>query len=258
MTNAIKYLYTTIFFAFCFLISDVFALPTNQELYEAGNKYYMSQQYQNAIEKYELLIKDNVKSYELYFNLGNAYYKTGNFAASILNYERAKKIKSNDEDLIMNLALANQNTVDKIEPAPKVFYEKWWDDYLQEQTADKRSLIGIGLIWLAVIIGCIYIFSRNFSIKRASFFISFIVLFSGLFFIYVASKQNASDSASQEALIYKPSAYVKGSPDEKGTNLFMLHAGTKIEVIDELQGWKKIRIPNGNVGWVQSTDVEII
>ncbi len=226
--------------------------------FQKANKLYMSQQYQAAIVEYEKMIKDGVKSYELYFNLGNAYYKTSNFSAAILNYERAKKIKSSDDDLLMNLAMANQNTVDKIESVPKVFYEKWWDDYLTEQPADTRSLIGILLIWIAAAIGMVYIFNKRYAVKRISFFVTFAVLFCGLFFIYVASQQNKLENSSVDALIYKPSAYVKGSPDEKGTNLFMLHAGTKIEVIDELSGWKKIRIPNGNEGWVQSGDVEII
>lgn len=237
-------------FAACFAsVADAF---------EEGNKLYMTQQYEKAIEAYMQHIKSGKATAEAYFNAGNCYYKLGNFASAILNYERALKLNASDEDIKFNLALANQNTVDKIEPAPKVFYERWWDNFLQSSTPDRRAATGIVLIWITAALACIYIFTNRISLKKLSFYTGAIALLAAVFFIFLAGKQEALAVENRGAIVFKTSAYVKSSPEEKSTNLFMLHAGTKIEVIDELIGWKKIRIPNGNIGWMKDNELEVI
>lgn len=55
-----------------------------------------------------------------------------------------------------------------------------------------------------------------------------------------------------------PSVYVKSSPDEKGIDLFIIHEGTKVEVLEELNNWYKIRLLNGNIGWLLSSETEVI
>lgn len=240
---------------FCFTSLQIFA---SENLLDAANKLYMSQQYEEASKAYENVLKNGNTSVEVFYNLGNAYYKTGDFTKAILNYERAKKIKPSDEDILFNIAIANQKTIDKIEPAPKVFYQKWWDDYVASSTPGSKSIFGVVFIWLAAITGTFYIFSRKYQVKKISFILSFLFLFAGLFFVLVASQQHAMAVNQKEAIILPDNVYVKSSPDDKSTNLFMLHTGTKIELIDELQGWKKIKIPNGNVGWLKDSTIEVI
>lgn len=246
-------IFITVFFSSSFV---VFALT--DDLYKEGNALYLKQSYNLAAEKYGQALKQNGPSFEIYFNLGNCYYKTGNFTQAILNYERAKKIKPFDEDLAMNIALANQNTIDKIEGSPQVFYQQWWNNYVSGSTTDVRTWLAIACVWLAFAAACIYIFSRTYSLKKISFLGIFIFSFIGLFFGYVARQQYQQYTSSHEALIISQSSFVKSSPDDKGTNLFQLHSGTKINITDELEGWKKIKIPNGNEGWIRSGDLEVI
>jgi tetratricopeptide (TPR) repeat protein len=241
----------------CLFVVKSFA-STADSLYQQGNAWYAKQNYQQAIEKYESILAQNTPSFEVFYNLGNAYYKTGNFTKAILNYERARKIKPFDDDLAMNLALANQNTIDKIEPAPQVFYEIWWNNYLTGNSLDQRAFTLLLCIWLAFIAACFYLFSQNSTFKKWSFFSVFVLSILAFFFLFVANQQQEKLKASNEAIIINPSSFVKSSPDAKGTNLFQLHAGTKTNVLDELNGWKKIRIPNGNEGWIRSEDLEKI
>lgn len=230
----------------------------NDAAFSQANKLYMSQQFDAAADAYELMIKNGNTSAEIFYNLGNAYYKTGAFTKAILNYERARKLKPADDDILFNLAIANQKTIDKIEPAPKVFYERWWEQYVASSNPDARAILGIVFMWVAFFMGLVYIFSSKLALKKFSFFFSFLLLFAGLFFIAIASRQNANAENHKEAIIIPDNCYVKSSPDEKSTNLFMLHTGTKVELNDELQGWRKIKIPNGNVGWIKVENIEVI
>lgn len=239
----------------CVAVSFTYAGNSN---FDAANKLYMTQRYTDAANAYEDIIKKERPTAELYYNLGNCYYKNADYTRAILNYERARKLKPADEDILFNIAVSNQKTVDKIESAPKVFYQKWWDDYVTSSTPGARALLGVIFIWLALAVGCVYIFINKYAIKKLTFFGSFILLFAGLFFVIVASSQNSRSQNLKEAIIIPDNCYVKSSPDEKSTNLFMLHSGTKIELMDELQDWMRIKIPNGNEGWLRHECIEVI
>lgn len=51
---------------------------------------------------------------------------------------------------------------------------------------------------------------------------------------------------------------MKSSPDEKGTDVFVLHRGVKVEITDELSDWVKIRLADGKVGWMKKEMMEVI
>lgn len=239
-----------------FATDPAYAKPTEQ--FDKANVLYRSGNYKGAIHSYESLITGGYVSSALYFNLGNAYYKSGNIPYSILNYERALKLNPGDEDIIFNLRLANLNTVDKIEPLPKLFYEQWWNNYVSLFHEDTWSKAGITLLWIAVLFAAVYIFGNTIFLKKTGFFISAFFLFAGIFLLATAYTQHNRITSNKSAIITETSAYIKSSPDEKSTNLFMLHSGTRIDIIDELTGWKKIRIANGNIGWIDEKEIEVI
>ena len=60
------------------------------------------------------------------------------------------------------------------------------------------------------------------------------------------------------AIIFAPTVTVKSSPDEKSIDLFVLHEGTKVQIIDNIGVWYEIRISNGSIGWLPSSTVEKI
>ena len=260
MKFEIRNLRLILFLVLCF----AFAVNTNAKsqfpdsTFEHANKFYIEKNYDEAIKIYESLIRSGNNPAQVYFNLGNAYYKNGNNATAILNYERAKRLNPTDEDIDFNLRLANLGTIDKIEPAPQVFYVKWWNDFVNSASIEDHSRKGLLFIWIAFILACLYILINYSLIKRIAFFGTFILLFTGLFTLYLSHKQFNELNERKAALIISSGVYIKSSPDEKSINLFMLHSGTRVEVIDELQAWKRIRIANGNEGWLPSNAIENI
>ena len=63
---------------------------------------------------------------------------------------------------------------------------------------------------------------------------------------------------SHEAVIFAPSVNGKSSPDNSGTDLFVLHEGSKVTIEDNLGEWYEIKLSDGNKGWVPSICLEII
>ena len=47
-------------------------------------------------------------------------------------------------------------------------------------------------------------------------------------------------------------------PDEQGTDLMIIHEGIKVTIIDSLQNWYNITLPDGNEGWLKKDDIKKI
>jgi tetratricopeptide (TPR) repeat protein len=227
-------------------------------LFKKANELYRAKQYKQSIALYDSILKENKTNYLVYYNLGNSHFKQGNIADAVLNYERAKTLNPDDEDINYNLRIAYSNTVDKIEPIPLLFYQRWWQSFLNALPTGVWSVLAVGILWLALATGIAYIFAKTVSFKRNAFLASINLLFLSGACYYISMASHRLIYGNHGAIVMEASAYIKSSPDEKSTNLFMLHQGTKVEVTEEIPGWKKIKIANGNVGWVATDQVEKI
>ena len=231
---------------------------TSPLLFKKANELYRGKKYTESISLYDSILKENKTNYLVYYNLGNSHFKQGNIANAILNYERAKTLNPDDEDINYNLRIAYSNTVDKIEPIPLLFYQRWWQTFLNALPTGIWSLLSVCMLWLTFAAGIAYLFAKTVSFKRNAFLASInLLVLSGVCY-YISMASHRLIYGNHGAIVMEASAYIKSSPDDKSTNLFMLHQGTKVEITEETQGWKKIKIANGNVGWVASEQVEKI
>jgi tetratricopeptide (TPR) repeat protein len=229
-----------------------------QDDFIQANELYKHGDYANAIKAYEKMIAEGEVSGDIYFNLGNSYYKTGNVAKSIVNYERALKLNPDDEDINFNLRIAQLKVADKIEPLPEIFYVRWLKALTAELPLATWSTIFLACFWLLFIAAGLYLFSHSSAGKKTAFTFILVFMFLSLSTFLVARESHRASATNINAVIATASVYVKSSPDEKGNDLFILHEGTTVNVLDELGEWKKIRIANGTVGWLKAHDIEVI
>ncbi|MBN2214246.1 MAG: tetratricopeptide repeat protein [Bacteroidales bacterium] len=239
------------------LFLPVFAFDADS-LVQTGNKYYVSNDYQKAADAYHTVIDSGFVAAELYFNLGNAYYKMNNHALAILNYERALLLAPSDKDIRFNLELANAHVVDKIDIIPEFFVKRWLKDLVKIATSNTWAILSMSAFILFLVLLITYLFSSKRFVKQLSFYL-FILSFTGSVFCFIFSAQRMKMlEERQSAIIIAPSVTAKSSPNEYGTNLFILHEGTKVEVTDSVGFWNEIRISNGNKGWIQKQTFERI
>jgi tetratricopeptide (TPR) repeat protein len=226
--------------------------------FQKANTLYQQQNYDSAAAIYEQLIAQEYVSAEVYYNLANCYYKTGRTSKAILNYERALKRMPGDEDVTFNLKVAQLRVVDKIEAVPEIFYKRWIKSVASLLSSDGWSRVVIACTWIMFLFAAVYVLSRRTALRRAGFALA------AFFFIVTAcvwllSRQSYLDSVKQKsAVVMSVSAYVKSSPGDNNTDLFLLHEGTRADILDEYENWVKIRIANGSIGWLKSSDIEEI
>lgn len=228
------------------------------DLLQKANDFYSKDKFNEAIETYNQILKTNMESPEVYFNLGNAYYKTGQYTQAILNYERAKLLAPDDEDISFNLQVVNQKVVDSIQELPGIFIVKWWNSIINSQSTDTWAFLSIvSFIVFLVMLG-FYFFARTSDVKRITFWSGcFLILFT-IFSWTFAAKQKNRLVKHTFAIVMQPTVTVKSSPSEKGTNLFVIHEGLKVKITDKLGEWIEIQLADGNKGWLQTESVERI
>ena len=220
------------------------------EAYEAGN-------FASAIEQYEALTTEG-QSTALYYNLGNAYFKNNEVAKAILNYERALKLDPADPDIQYNLKLSNDRIKDNIERLPELNISRWWNTFTLSYGVDTWGWFAIATMAVAALLFMIFLLSQIRGLRIFAFYTALLlVLFSG-FGYYQASQARTMIEANTEAIVLSPRVDVKGAPSNSGINVFVIHAGTKVQVMGERDGWVNIRIASGNEGWIPQTDCAVI
>lgn len=248
-----KKLFTTILALV--ITATVFA---QADLLQKANEFYSREKYKEAIDTYNQILMTSMESPEVYYNLGNAYYKTKQYTLAILNYERARLLAPNDEDIDFNLQVANQKVVDSIQELPGIFIVRWWNSLINSKTTDTWAVYSIfGFVIFLVMFG-FYLFARTSDLKRISFWSGCFFIVFTIFTWSFAARQKSRLVNHTYAIVMQPTVTVKSSPSEKGTNLFVIHEGLKVNITDKLGDWVEIKLADGNKGWLLSESVERI
>jgi tetratricopeptide (TPR) repeat protein len=227
-----------------------------QDILQTGNQHYLDGEYEMAVQAYQSIIDSGYSSAELYFNLGNAYYKSHDITMSLVNYERARILKPNDPEIQHNLEIAREFVVDRIEVLPEFFLRKAYVGFVKLFDADIWALVSVITFGLALGLFLAYFFMKQPFLRKVAFWVGilFIVIAASTFLF--AAQQNKLVTKHNQAIILTPSVTIKSSPDEdNGTDLFLLHEGTKVTISDELGDWREVVLSDGNSGWLKERDL---
>lgn len=226
------------------------AAESPDALYKQAATFYKANDFENAASQYEKILAAGYKTAEVYYNLGNCYYKLNNTGRAILNFERAIKLSPNDEDIQHNLKLAEQKAVDRIQPVPQLEIITQWKNFVSWQSAKGWKTFAAVSLWLAFLAFAAYIFT---GLKRFTAFSGVLLLILSVAFISLGFKQSSNEQYSNEAIVMVKSVNVKSAPDSNGNDIFTVHEGLKLKILDRVGQWHKIRLADGKTGWLEST-----
>ncbi|MDR1273214.1 MAG: tetratricopeptide repeat protein [Odoribacteraceae bacterium] len=234
-----------------------FATDARASVEEAA-RLYQEGNYARAAELYDEVLDSGVESAILYYNLGNCHYKQNEIARAILNYERALLLDPGDEDVAYNLTMARRATVDKINVLPVLFLVRWYNAVVTALTADQWGYLSVALFLLFLGMVVLFFYATSVGVKKGSFAVGLVALFFTLSSVWFAAKQYHRVTDRDQAIVMTPSVVVRGAPDPSGTELYVVHEGLKVTLVETLGQWYNIRMADGNVGWVPRVDVEKI
>lgn len=219
---------------------------------------YKKGNYQQAIKDYHELLKKG-GSANLYYNLGNAYYRTDNITQAILAYERAALLSPGDADIRFNLQFARSKTIDKITPESEMFFKTWYRSVINLTNVDTWAILGLVFISLALVLVLVYLFVDRIYARKIGFFGAATLFVATLLCCLFASQQKSALENRVGAIVIAPTVNVKKTPSFTGTDDFVIHEGTRVDIIDKsMKGWRGIRLADGREGWIQTSRIEEI
>ena len=246
-----------IWFIVLFVWSAGMVSASDSAYHEAG-VLYQEGEFEAALQTYREIIQSGYEAPDLYYNLGNAAFRSNSIGYAILYYEKALKLDPSHEDAAHNLEYVSRYCVDAFDEVPQFFLRSWvsaWIHLFPEQTWSILALVSFLLILTSLLF---YLFSKRLALKKTGFFIALTGLILFGLTLSASLSQHHSIIHPEHGVVLAPSVVVRSTPSDTGTELFILHEGTRIRVNEEVTGWFNIRIVDGREGWLRAADFERI
>lgn len=245
-------------FSFVLMILMLMPLSANAITKQNADDEYAKGNYQQAIKDYQEILKTGVSS-EIYYNLGNAYYRTDNITQALLAYERALQLSPGDNDIRFNLQYARSKTIDKITPETEMFFVTWYHSLVNFTSVDRWANTAIVSIVMALLLILVFLFAPQMWTRKSGFYGSaaFLLLFA--FANLFAFQQKHELETKQGAIVIAPTVNVKKTPAASGTDVFVIHEGTRVDITDRgMKQWRGIKLADGREGWLKTSQIEEI
>jgi len=238
---------------FCF-----WANAQNETLFKKANDAYNEGDYVQAAGQYLKILEKGEHSAELYFNLGNSYYKLNQIAPSIYYYEKALLLNPNDTEIKNNLAYSQNMTLDAIEVLPETGLASLYKRFTGYFSFDQWAKIAVFFMILFVLLYIAFYFFSYSTRKRIAFIGSLLAIVLSIISAVFAFIEYEDFKTDNPAIVFAQESQVKAEPNDRSQQAFVLHEGTKVNVLDTLDDWRKIQLSDGKTGWISSESIKLI
>jgi tetratricopeptide (TPR) repeat protein len=250
------YSYLALFF-FGSNVSKIVAADA-QQLFQNANAAYQAGNFPLAVEQYEtILTSGKLFSTELYYNLGNGYFRLNQTGRAILNYERAARLSPTDADIQTNLTVARGRVTDDIEAVSEVFFVKWYRLLRSLLTADAWATFGLFFLWLGGGGFAMWLLGKERQWKKRGFIVGCVALPLSLL-IFLMTNNAAKITEATFGIVMSKETPFRNAPNENAAVTATLHEGIKVEIVDKIGELTKVKLANGEEGWVNAAEVEKI
>lgn len=228
-------------------------------LWNSAAQAYTEGRWNEAVSEYEQIGSMGLESAALYCNTGNAYYKSGNLPKAILNYERALKLDPSYEDARFNLEYLSGMIQDKIDPVPAFILAVWAQKVGRIMDSDGWAVAFLVFFALSMAMLLLFLLAPSVAGRKTGFAVGVVAIVFAVVSLTFSLWQKNAYEKHDAAVVMMPVASVKSSPSaESSQNLFVLHEGTKVQILDQVGSWYNIELADGRQGWIRASDIEAI
>lgn len=228
-------------------------------LWRAGVEAYGAGQWEEARSAWLEIEAQGVESPDLYTNLGDACYKLGDLAGAVLWYERSLKLKPSDRTARYNLEFVRRSLQDKIDEVPEFFLKEWLRRIGYWMPSDAWAGLFLGLLVLFLAALLLFALSAQPAWRKTGFFSAIVLLLLALGCLTASLSQKHHYFRADRAVVTAPVVSVSSSPGGSASkDLFVLHEGTCVTLLEEIGGWCNIELSDGRQGWMAATNLEKI
>lgn len=219
---------------------------------------YKNKQYTVAFDLYQELMDTGYVSSALYYNMGNVCYRQHKLGLSILYYEKALKLAPRDQEIKANLELAKSDQLDQIDPLPPFFLDRWRHGLQSLLSSNTWSILGGLMVWIGVGGLILWILGKERKQRKWGFIVGAVLLGLSLLPFYLASSRAQFERNSGMAILLEVEYGLRSAPEEGSTVLVPLHEGVKLVIIDQIGDWLKVKLEDGEQGWLPEKSLGMI
>ena len=246
----------TLFLLILISTTPLLANPTTD--FEAANTAYQKGDYAAAITQYESILKTNNYSEGLYYNLGNAYFKINKLGKAILYYEKALLAAPRDADVLHNLEIAKAKTKDDLSRIGKFFLAEWWQGLHKSLSANVWGILTLLSLWAGIAGFVLWLLGASRARKKQGFISGIALVLLSVLLYFLGNSQAGFEQNSRTAIVLENTIELKNGPDAQSTGVIDIHEGLKVELIDQIGDWYKVKLMNGDEGWLPMSSLEEI
>ena len=220
---------------------------------------YSAADYQGALEAFRSINDAGSESPELLANIGSCHYKMGNEAMAVVYYRRALRLDPSYKDAKYNLEVVQTSLRDRIDTLPQFIFKTWSNAICYSLSSNAWAVLCV-VMFALFLLGCVLFFAgRSSGLRKAGFFGGIAALVLSLMCLGYAAKIRKEYSAKDQAVVTQGVVAVKNAPATSGsTDLFILHEGTVVRIIDQVGSFYNIEISDGRTGWMTASSLEVI
>lgn len=235
------------------------ASPEADSLWRAGADAYVAGQWEEARSAWLQIEAMGLESPDLYTNIGDACFKLGDLGGAVLGYERALKLNPSERTARYNLDFVRRSLQDKIDEVPEFFLKTWLRKIGWWMSSDAWAALFLGLLALALSAGLLFALSARPVWRKTGFFCGIALALLALGCLAASLSQKRNYFRTDRAVVMAPVVSVASSPGGNAAkDLFVLHEGTCVKLLEEIGGWCNIELSDGRQGWMPSTNLEKI
>ena len=237
----------TILLAFMFVLSQA---QDHEQQFAIANEAYKNGNYAAALLQYTAIEDAGMRSAELYYNIANCHQQDKRLGKAMLYYERALKIAPSDEDIQHNAEITRLNLQDEIEALPPFFLRAWWNtlrDMLSSSTCAKLALL---LLWLGIFGLIAWQIAPERTQRKTGFSVGISLLLLSILPFALAYSKSLVEVHSGYGIVLEKEIALRHAAEADSGKILDLHEGTKVKLLDKISTWHKVRLANGEEGWL--------
>ncbi len=247
-----------LFLALIFISFQLIASENASSDLDLANEAYKSGDYTTAVKLYKQLHDDGYKTADLHYNLANTYYRLNEIGAAVLHFEKAALLNPRDQDIAYNLKVVKKTLPDQFEVISFFFVSRWWNNAQKIMSPAAWGILGLLVLWTGIAGIILWIKGENRKLRKQGFIVGISLIVLSTFPLALGFGAAKKQKNSKRAVIMVEQTKLKSAPDEVSEDIIKLHEGTTISILDEIGEWKKIRLSNGEEGWLETKILGLI
>ena len=241
------------------LFSLTSLLPNSAEAFsDQALKAWENEDYQNALEAYELALKDeNEKKPDLLYNIGNCYYRLGEPGKAGLYYARALKLAPQHPEALQNrkflerkIGTFSGETADEVQKALNLSRSRILSSHLL-----------LLMMWIFILALLARILWPTHAVKGWSLGLLIGSFCASLLFGYLYLSATLADDTPFEAdaiFVNKDTTEVRSEPSAGGSTILDATPATTCRILAQRGQWTYIELPDESRGWVEESNLDHI